>query len=493
MKKSIVLFVVLSLLILNSNAKDKIGVFVSADCPIELPEELIKSGKFSYGYMKVSEFYNKPDGNTIELAVAIFKCKSESATLEPLVLCSGGPGSSNIDAFVPQLAGGLGNLFLNNRDVVIIESRGLKYSKPYLYIDGIEELQLSLLEKNLTADETIDFYLDKLKSSYNRFIDEGINLSAYNSLEISNEIAYVMRQLGYDKFSIFGTSYGTLVTQYLLMNHSDRLTSVVMNGTMDINLGGYHMHTSLINTLNSIFEKCENDPELSSAYPDLKNRFLDMLAGLNEKPDTIMATYWVDENAYKVVLNGNRISVWLFSQMYANTQIPLSIHKLVSGDYSEIIESPGMIFPLHEFSMGLSLSVFLSETPDIKPVNIPIDGEYADLVKGSSLTLFTPYFWDKAKYIWNVEGTEPNKSIDTDVPVLLLAGEMDYLCLPAYASKFAKQHENSYLYLFKGVAHSPVDQGDCAIMMLKEFFDNPTKAPDDSCVKEFQHEFIVPE
>jgi hypothetical protein len=89
----------------------------------------------------------------------------------------------------------LGKLFLNERDIVIIESRGLKYSKPNLVCPGLEELQLSLLEKNLTADETIDLYLDTLQSAYNRFIDEGVNLSAFNSLEISLIVFVIVIQV----------------------------------------------------------------------------------------------------------------------------------------------------------------------------------------------------------------------------------------------------------------------------------------------------------
>jgi len=494
MKTSITLiFIILSLLQIGSNRDNGLGKYILTTCPIPVPQGLVESGKFSYGYMKVPEFSNKPNGNAIELAVAIFKCKSDTATHKPLVLCAGGPGSSNMDTFIPDLTADLGELFLYERDIIIIESRGLKYSKPYLVCPGLEELQLSLVEKNLTADETIDLYLNTLQFVYNKFIGEGVNLSAFNSLEISNEIVYVMKQLGYEKFSLFGTSYGTMLAQYLLLNHSDRLVSVVMNGTMDLNRGGYDMHTNMINKLDSIFEKCQDDPKYAAAFPDLKSRFLDLLKRLNEKPDTIMAKYGVDGKIYKIILNGNRLSVWLFNQMYANTQIPLTIHKILSGDYSEIIESPGLIFPLHDFSMGLSLSVFLSETPDIKPNNIPIDGEYADLVRGCGTSLFTPYFWNKAKNVWKVNNTDANKSVVTSVPILMLAGKMDYLCLPSYAIEFSKRQKNSYLYIFEGVAHSPVDAGPCAIMMMKEFIDNPTIAPDNSCMKQFQHEFMLPE
>jgi len=470
---------------------NNIGAFVKTPCPINLPEGFEESGKFTFGYMKVPELFEQPDGKTIDLAIAIFKCRADTAIHSPLILCAGGPGLSNIDDFVPALSGGLGNLFLDTRDVVIIESRGLKYSKPWLNIAGIEKLQISLLDKNISADETITMYLDTLKAANEKFTKEGINLSAFNTLETSNEIAYVMQQLGYDKFSIFGTSYGTEIVQYLLMNHPERLTSVVMNGTMDITRGGYDMHTNLIKVLESLFEKIKNDPIYSKVYPDLKKRFLEKLKNLNLNPDTINIKYWRDQKNYKVILNGNRVAVWLFHQMYTNTQIQLSIHKIINGDYSEIITSPGLIFPIPEFSTGLSLSMFLSETSDIKPENIP-DGEYAELIKGTTLSLFGPYFWNKAKTVWPVKAKAETKQIITDIPILMLAGKMDYLCLPSYAKQFAEKQKNSYLYLFDDVAHSPVDKGDCAIMMLKEFFDNPDQAPDNSCMNEYQHEIALP-
>jgi len=484
----------LSLFVLLGCQKNKvIGEFVKTPSPLSITRELEDSGLFVFGHMKVPERAANPEGKTVELAVAIFKCRADSVSQDPLVLCAGGPGLSNIDDFVPGLVGGLGNLFLNTRDVVIIESRGLKYSKPYLNVPGFEQLQLSLLEKNLTADQTINMYIDTLQVAYDRFTAQGIDLSAINSLEISNEIAYVMEQLGYEQFSMFGTSYGTEVVQYMLMNHADRLNSVVMNGTMDTSLGGYHMHTSLIEILESLFDTIEADPIYSEAYPNLKKRFLDKISELNLKPETIQIKYLKNEQEYDVKLNGNRIAVWLFYQMYNNTQIQLSIHKIVNGDFSEIIASPGIIFPIPEFSTGLSLSVFLSETSDIKPKHIPLDNEYAELIKGTSLSMFGPYFWRQAYKVWPVKPREAIKPIKTNVPILMLGGKFDYLCRPSYAKEFAAQQENAYLYIFDDVAHSPVDKGSCAIMMLKEFFDNPGKAPDSSCMEEFEYKMLLPE
>jgi pimeloyl-ACP methyl ester carboxylesterase len=495
MKKTIILkLIILSLVLIGCSQDNNLGEFVKTTSPIKVPQELIDSGKFSYGFMKVPEFHSKPNGKTIELAIAIFKTKSDSATHEPLVLNTGGPGLSNIDGFIPEVSGDLGNLFLNNRDIVIIELRGLKYSKPNLFTPEIDNLQMYLVDKNLSVEETIDLYMDTLKVVYKRFLQQGVNLSAYNNYEIANDIVFVMKQLGYDKFSIFGSSFGTLVAQYLLLNHSEHLVSAVMNATVNINRGLYNMHTNSIKMLDTIFEKCKNDEKYAEAFPDLKNRFITLLDNLNEQPDTIRVTYPGDGNTYNVVLNGNKVAVWLFGEMYWNTQIPLTLHKLLSGDYSEIQERPGLIFPLHEFSNGLSLSIFLSEFPDIKDEDIPLDNEYSGFVRGCGTMIFTPYFLKRAQKVWPVNNMSiADKSIVSDVPTLMLNGAMDHVISPSYVIELSKTLKNAYPYIFPGVAHSPIDVGACGIMMMKEFIDNPSKAPNSSCMDQFQSKFVIPD
>jgi hypothetical protein len=47
------------------------------------------------------------------------------------------------------------------------------------------------------------------------------------------------------------------------------------------------------------------------------------------------------------------------------------------------------------------------------------------------------------------------------------------------------------MYLFPGIAHSPIDAGSCAFMMTMEFLADPTKAPDSACMEQFKHEFRI--
>ena len=130
----------------------------------------------------------------------------------------------------------------------------------------------------------------------------------------------------------------------------------------------------------------------------------------------------------------------------------------------------------------------------MKNENIPVNNEYANYVKGCGTLIFTPYFLKSAKDVWQVNDLSPiKKSIISDVPTLMLSGEMDHVCPPEDAVRLSKQLKNSHLFIFPGVAHSPVEVGTCGLFMMKEFIDNPTKAPNSDCVKEFHSVVEVPD
>jgi pimeloyl-ACP methyl ester carboxylesterase len=487
--------VVISTLFFSCTKQIEYGQYIETKCLIEISEELASSGKFSYGYMTVPEFHNTPGSKPIELAVAVFKCRQDSALYEPLVLNSGGPGMSNMEDFIPTLDGPFGDLILNERDAVIIELRGLKYARPNLQTPELDKLQIEMLDEHLTAAEVIRIYSDTIEAIQKRFADEGINLSAYNYWETASDVAFVMEQLGYEKYFVFGSSAGTILAQYLLMDHSEHLAGLVLNAVVDIGPGFNNMYVACIDKLESLFMEVERTEKYTKAYPDLKKRFLNTLDALNESPDLITVNLPGQEGTYDIVLNGDRISLWLFSEMYWNTQLPLSIHKIINRDYSELIDRPGFFFPMQTFSNGSSWSMILNGWPDPTAEQVPTEGEYKAFVEGMSTMIYGPSFMMKMRDIWQVDYlSDQSKPMATNVPTLMLNGEEDIFCLSQHAQELSDSFERSYCYIFKGIAHSPVDAGPCGIMLIKQFLDNPLVEPDASCLEDFknEYEYVLP-
>jgi len=482
--------------LVSCSAYGHYGHFTEAECPIPISEELARGGNFTFGYMTVPEFHSKSGSQAIELAVAIFKCRSDSAIYNPLVLNSGGPGMSNLEDFVPGFDGPLGSLFLNERDIVIIELRGLKHSKPNLHTPELGALQRELLGKHLSSEELIGIYKDTIRSIQEKFTRQGINLSAYNYWETASDIAFVMEKLGYDKFAVFGNSAGTIVAQYLLMDHADKLSALSLNAVVNVPAGFNKMCKTSVDKLESIFDDIAQNDSYSKAYRGLREGFLNSLSELNERPDTIAVKFHGEERLTEIVLSGDRVVNWVFSHMYRNTQIPLSLHKIASRDYSQIIQDPGIFLPLPNFSNGSFWSMVMSSWPDPSAEDLLTGSEYEPFIEGMSTLVFGQPFVMKIRDAWQVEYQPGNiKAMATYVPTLMLNGGEDHVCLPDYVQELSDSFQNSYCYIFEGVAHSPVDAGECAIMMMKQFLDNPYQAPDASCMEGFSQgkAYVLPE
>jgi len=60
-------------------------------------------------------------------------------------------------------------------------------------------------------------------------------------------------------------------------------------------------------------------------------------------------------------------------------------------------------------------------------------------------------------------------------------------------SELAATLENSYTYLMPWMGHG-VSGNECADRMIRDFFADPTKAPDSRCIEEWrtQFQFMIP-
>ena len=472
-------------------ANAEIGEFKEAPCPFALPEGLVLGENFKFGYVNVPEFHEKRNGKFLQLAVAIFPSSGEKPAPDPLVMNTSGPGKSNMDNFVPDIAAMLGKFLLPDRDIVIIELRGLRYSKPFLMCNEVFEARKSMMEKNLSPEETKTIIQKALKASRDRFVREGINLSAFNNVETAADIALIMAGLGYDKFNIVGSSAGTLVAHHVIRDYPERVRCAVMDAGLPIEPAIVRdMVPNFIDVLKRYFEQCNNDPACKSAYPDLEKRFLNLLDSLNRNPVTIPINDPQTGKEINYVLNGYRVAGFVSMSMYFSTQIPSMIGKILAGDYSEIKEHARSMLTPNYFADGLGHTIFLSEAGDYSYSDIKIDPAYSVFAKGISDFGLGGEYELYVNEIWNIPCMDSKRiqyQKEYDVPVLVLNGMYDPVIPPKYDTEMKKHLKNCYLFRFDGVPHSAFDNATaCVLPMMLEFLKDPSKAPDSSCVKNYK-------
>jgi pimeloyl-ACP methyl ester carboxylesterase len=470
-----------------------IGTFQPADCPVVLPSGLELGDNFEFGYVTVPELHAHPEGPTLDIAIARFRSTAAEPAPDPLVLNTGGPGDSNLDQFLPLFGGDAGRALLTQRDVVIIELRGLRYSKPALACDEVFAAQLNLARKNTSGAESNQVLLEAMQACGERLIRNGVNLSAFNNVETAADIALIMTALGYDQFNLFGSSAGTMIAQHVMRDHPERVRSAALNAAVPIGMSVLHnMMPNAARSVQRLFRLCAADETCGTAYPDLEVQFFALVEQLNQEPVTLPMANPVGGEVFDFVLNGDRLCTWMFSAMYTNIQMPLALGNFTAGDFSMLQSTPQIFFPMTRFTYGLSYSIFLTEAGFQTAREDQVIEGYGPFADGISL-FFSPRLLALAQDAWPVEPIEEGLllPLKSDIPTLILNGELDHVIPATAVSEMAKNLSNGYTYLFPGVAHSPIDSGPCAFGMMMQFFADPSQAPDSSCVDQHMLEFMT--
>ena len=210
----------------------------------------------SCGYLTVPENRTLSNSPTIELAYAIVDA-AEDEGRPPIVYLAGGPGGSAIDDFVADPEGWQ-YPFTNARDLVLIDQRGTGYSIPTL--DCPE-----LAEEVAFEDENPEV------TCHNRLLEEGIDLTAYNTAENAADVAALREELGIESWDLLGISYGTRLALEIMRDYPQGVRSVVLDSVFPPNADtpGEEALAPLW-SLQWLFQECANDGYCSENYPDLE-------------------------------------------------------------------------------------------------------------------------------------------------------------------------------------------------------------------------------
>jgi pimeloyl-ACP methyl ester carboxylesterase len=492
------IFTVLFLSIqLVTSGQAQIGKFIeSVDCPFNLPDGLVIGKNFKFGYVEVPEFYAQKNGKTIQLAVAVFPCTNPDNAQEPLVMNTSGPGKSNMDNFIPQITGGLGNYILPNRDVVIIELRGLRYSSSFLRCEEVFHANIEMLEENPSFQQSTYRLRSAINETKERFENNGINLSAYNNTETAKDIHMVMNALGYNQFSLVGSSAGSLVAHHVINENPERIRCAILDAGLPVEPSLLINYVpSIINCLKNYFEECRSDSLFNKAFPDLEQRFLELIDKLNKNPEEITVINPESNEEVRVLINGYRLAEHILFNMFYSTQIPLLIGNLVDGDYSSLKDfASGKMNPNY-FADGLGYTVFINEAGNYSNNDIAIDSKYQTFANGIFLSGLGGRYLLEVQKQWKLDfarsenefGNEPH-----DTPVLVLNGKYDPVIPVNYDIILKEKYPNSHIYRFDGVPHSAFDNAtSCVLPMVLEFLNNPDKAPNSDCMHDYKQIYKI--
>ncbi len=472
-----------------------VAAWEEAPCPMELPPGAVEGEHITCGYVTVPEVRGtsgegEPERHTIRLAAAVIHSASDDPTPDPLVMLAGGPGDSALTSFVQILASPGMEGFWAERELVLVEQRGTRYSTPFLQCDEMSELKLDLLDENLGDEEEEALKLAAWTACRERFVEAGVDLAAYNSVENAADIVAVADALGYDQINLYGGSYGSLLAQHLMRDYPERVRSAILDAVSPLrhepNLL-YKAH-AMDGALRLLFTRCQVDTACNETYPDLEQVYFDLVDRLNAEPATVQLQNPDTGEVYDLLLTGERLIAQTRDLLYVSSVLPIlpgAIYDMAEGDFSllALIQSQFM-FQLN-LADGMYNSVICTELADFTAADMAdAEGLYPEVAEVVE-DLIDEVMLQPCQ-VWGVEhlGDQVTKPVAGDIPTLLLSGEFDPTVPPHLSEVAAEQLTHAYLYTFPGVGHSVLGSSPCTQAMMLSFLDDPAQVPDASCLEE---------
>lgn len=427
------------------------------------------------GQFEVYEDRARKSGRKIRLNVLILPALSDTPAPDPVFYLQGGPGGA---ATTTAGASFMGRLH-RTRDIVLVDQRGTGKSNP---------LQCNMRGD---ADKMRGYFVDALTPEAVRAcrteLEKNADLSLYTTTIAMEDLDDVRAALGYDKINVYGGSYGATAALSYLNFFPQHVRTVTISGVappdgplpLSFAKGVEH-------ALNRLFDDCAADEKCKTAFPDLRKDWAKAVTNVSNGPVTFDAINPFTREKEQVTMTRDGFAELIRLVLYNPTimsLMPAVIHEMSQGDFSHFAFYSYQLIRAIDRSLarGMQLSVICAEdTPFIN------ESQIESLMGGTFYGGTRARAYLKACEQWP-RGAMPAKfrqPIKSDVPVLMLSGELDPVTPPALATPLLRWLPNGRQVLMHNATH---DTYECQENLAREFIETgDAKRLDAKCVDEIK-------
>jgi pimeloyl-ACP methyl ester carboxylesterase len=411
--------------------------------------------------------YADPDGPTVEIFAAVMPSRGGKAAGDPLVLLAGGPGqaASEVIQLVDLAFGDL----RNGRDVLIVDQRGTGRSHP-------------IACENMNEDMiTLEDYAAGVKACREA---RPLPVRHFNFDNIIRDLEEIRASLGYEALNLWGISWGTRTAAHYLRRYPERVRSIVVDGVLPPQVPLVAtVADSVERAKNMLVEDCEKSQICLERFPDISGTIDTLLAkakageltfdGINpltnEKENT--------EIDFISAVNGLHA---LFYNADITTSIPYALDEAVKGNLNPwLVHSFNASALEPSIYIGSFLSIFCGE-------------EMSKVTAASAKAAGSDSFAEDAHYqLWNAgcnawdyvpAANDSHTLLESDVPTLVLSGNLDPITPPSMGDEWVKSFSNSRHIIVEGTGHN-TSFSACMPSLITSFIKNmDVDALDASCM-----------
>ena len=412
------------------------------------------------GTLAVPENRLRPNGASISLKIVVVPATG-ARTLPPLYHLEGGPGfpaTGSAPFWVTD-----GAIHRLHRDVVLVDQRGT---------GGSNALPCAI---NFASPFEPVLDLDATRACRYQLSPKG-DLSQYTTAAAVADIEAVRMKLGHELIDLAGLSYGTRVAQQYVQAHPKRVRAMLLMGTVTPQEKlPLSFATNAHAVLMRLAQQCEADADCRRAVPkasaDIATLRAKFAAGpvratlADKKSVTLQAgPFWEGVRALLATTASQRRLPWL-------------LHEAARGRFAPILAA--MPAQPDAAANGLLLSVSCQEDTlhiteaELAPLRGTVFGDYRVRQQMAACGV-----WPGSK-LWRAG------FVTSDVPVLLMAGDMDAVTPVQWAQDVASGMGNARVVTIPYLGHFPDGMGnmECYDWVINDFFEKGSAADLDlSCI-----------
>jgi pimeloyl-ACP methyl ester carboxylesterase len=437
---------------------------LAPDLQSVLPGEAARCGTFS-----VPENRERP-GRMLPLKVIVIPARS-AAPKEPVFFLAGGPGQA-----ATELATGFtGPLHREERDVVLMDVRGTGQGT------GLDCPQGG-------SDDDVQSYLEPLfhdgaaYAACRDMLATRADLTQYTTPQAMEDLDELRQALGHERIVLEGGSYGTRAAITYIRMYGARVRAATLYSLVPLENRAPLFHAAAAQrAFDLVGDQCAAEAPCRAAFPDVRGDLAAILTRLRASPERVTVPHPVTNAPTEVSITasafGDALRVFLYSGE-ASREVPLLLAQARAGDLAPFARaalqsSRGLASAVR---MGLLLSFTCSE--DVHRIR---PDEIARETAGSFIGDSRVRGQIAACSVWPRGGVPANyyRPFRSDVPVLLVSGQLDPVTPPSWGEVARGTFPNSVHVVMPG-GHTP--GGPCIDRISRRLYESGTvRGLDTSC------------
>ena len=434
-------------------------------------------------------------GRVLRLPVAILKARSTAPAPDPVLHLSGGPGDSPLAASEPGGDAMNDGDWWNStaelrrrRDYIIIGQRGAKLSEPELRCEESDVARSTLTRAGRPA-EALERERKAMARCARQLTAAGIDLAQYNTLNLADDVADLVRTLGLRQVNLHGVSYGTRWALEVMRRHPALVRSAVLDAVYPPHVVADDNEGDIVHgAFQRLYTDCAADARCGRRHPHLRAKLEGLIERMEAEPVTLKLD--LTDGKIEVAMTGGKVLLTLLHMMrLGGTEIgrlPYVIDRTIRGDYvpltfyaTDLEESEGGLADDGPPEMGgLYNAVECRENSllvnaETRRRSIETNGIYGLVGKLNTAPDTCP--------VWGVAPAPEaqRQPVRSAIPTLMLSGSYDWLTPAYWAADQLRYLDNARHIEFRALGHAATVHGNCAARLVDYFtlYADPKRLP----------------